>query len=581
MDAEEGWVSVQVADVTVLLQTIRDLYGAADNVSSWTSAVFFTELVATDTAANNASQFVATVFVADCGASGHLCPDLSCATFGICGLRQQASADEQYNIQLGPQISLKGNGFIQSGNIMEHVIQFGDPDFSVPGVVAYDDLDGVLTDKVSTFGLKSFSVMLASIPGRPQTIQYSVQDSDGNTAEAGRSILISCEAHQLLCTATGRAWSLSAPAEEYLHCSDDPFCGPVTRPAPGTAAPSISLVGEPLLILPVNAIYANCPYPRPLDSVCDLGATAADPVEGDLSRLVKVCSEPGSSPMDVIDASSFEHFGVRYCNIDTRSPGVKNVTFWVADSVGSVASVSRVIMVVQPTSPVLDPVSLGRLSVFDLKNSILDPSGQVFLSEQDQALFENLKLLLSEKSIPSITLMPVLSYASQNGGLEIVELPRGTSLERCPVDVTTTELNGFCDRGANVTTSTGEDLSGRVVACPTPECFQTGCPGKRFDAVRYTHASAPMVWHPFLIVCSFGLCVFCRWGSQHVVLMCLLWWGQDLKLSTWHMITACQLTLCPCIEVLLSLPHAILGSSCAEGTARLCHVRHLICSTIQ
>lgn len=485
VDAEEGWTSVQVANVTDLRRTIQALYSVESNLSAWTSSFFFTEFLSADTAGNEAVQAVATVFSADCGTGGRLCPDLSCARFGLCGLaHQQASASEQYNIQLGPQISLKGNGLLRNGNSMYHVVDYGSDDFVVPPVLAYDDLDGILTHSVTTFGLKRFSVMTASLPGRAQTITYSVRDSDGNVAEAGRSIFVACAPDQMLCTASGREWSPAEPSDVSLHCSRDSFCGPTAPPAPIVSPPSIALIGEALLILPVNAVYAKCPYPRPLDSVCDLGALAIDPVEGDLSGYVKVCSPPGSSAMETIDASSFSKYGVRYCGIDTTFPGVQNVTFWVSDSVGSLATVSRVVMVVQPTSPILEAVPSSQLSIYDLQASIIDPSGQVYLSEEDQALFENLKTLLSKKSSPQIYLQPVLSHSAENSGLETVELPQGTPFKACPIDMVLSQLDGFCDAGATVTTSDGQDISGRVVACPTPECFKTGCPGKRFSAVR-------------------------------------------------------------------------------------------------
>lgn len=484
MDAAEGWTSVQVANTTSLLQHIQALYSAAGNLTAWTSPFFFTEFVSVDTSGNEAVQAVRTVFSADCGVGGRLCPDLSCDTFGICGLASQTPTTSQYNIQLGPQISLKGNGQILGGNIMQHVIDYGNELFVIPPVVAFDDLDGDLTALVSAFGLKSFSVMFATVPGMPHVISYSVTDSDGNTAKAGRTISIICKSDEILCTANDGPWLPEYPSNELLHCSRDSFCGPATHPVPALPQVSISLVGEALLILPVNAVYAKCPYPRPLDSVCDLGATAYDPIEGDLSRLIKVCSPPASSSMDTIDASSFDQFGVRYCAIDTQSPGVKNVTFWVADSVGNVATTSRMIMVVQPMSPLLEAVSTSRLSIYDLESSIFDPSGQLHLSEDDQALFQTLKMLLSEKSVPSMRLKPVRSFSSQSSGLETVQLPQGTSLAKCAEDMVLTPVDGFCDPGVNVTTSTGMDLSARVVACPSSECFKTGCPGKRFQAVR-------------------------------------------------------------------------------------------------
>lgn len=538
VDAEEGWTSVRVANVTKLRQVLETLYSDSANSRSWTSALFFTEFLSVDTAGNEAIQSVATTFSVDCGIGGRICPDLTCATFGLCGLaNQQLSAIKQYNIQLGPQISLKGTGSIQNGNVMHHVVKYGSKDFVIPEVVAYDDLDGILTHKVSTFGLKGFSVMAASYPGRPHVITYSVTDSDGNTAEARRSILVSCAPGEELCTASGQQWSPSEPLDVYLHCSRDTFCGPSTLPVL-SSSPSISLMGEALLILPVNAVYAKCPYPRPLNSVCDLGAVAVDPVEGDLSRFVKVCSAPGTSLMENVDASSFSKYGVRYCEIDTKSPGIQNVTFWVADSVGSFATVSRVIMIVQPTSPLLEAVSSTEMSVFNLNPSILDPSGQLYLSADDQSLFDNLKQLLSGKASPTIALKPVLSYGSENSGLETVELPQGTLFNRCPPDLLLTELDGFCDPGANVT-SNGHDLSGRVVACPSPECFETGCPGKRFDAVR---VSAIAAIHKFIHPSSHRALDLCRWGLQRAKSMCLRILELGLILSTWHMMTACQQT---------------------------------------
>eukprot|EP00892_Ulva_mutabilis_P006740 jgi/Ulvmu1/4438/UM002_0163.1 len=490
VDAEEGWTPVQVANATEIMLRIQSLRAVAGNITSWTSPVFFTEFRSIDTAGNEAVAAIATVISVICEVGGKLCPDLSCAVFGLCGLASHhVLTTSQYDIRLGPQISLKGNGQIIDNNVMEHIVQFGSDVFEVPSVVAFDELDGNLTGRVATFGLKSFSVTSATSPGTPHLISYSVTDSDGNTAEAGRTINVACTSEQLLCTANGRAWVTAGPTEDYLHCSRDSFCGPIVPVVSVRSQPTISLIGEALLILPVDAVYAKCPYPRPLDSVCDLGAAAHDPVEGDLSGYVKVCSTPGSSSMTTVDASSFSKYGVRYCSIDTHVPGVQNVTFWVADSTGSIAFTSRMIMVVRPVSPVLQAASPAELSVFDVEASILDPSGQLYLSEQDRALFQTLKTLLSEKSVLNISLEPVRSYTSQNAGLETVELPQGTSLSRCPKNLVLTQSDGFCDAGATVTTPAGVDLSGRLVACPSAECFKTGCPGKRFDAVGLTTCS--------------------------------------------------------------------------------------------
>ncbi len=93
-----------------------------------------------------------------------------------------------------------------------------------------------------------------------------------------------------------------------------------------------------MVTLAQGANYGGCPSPRPLSLVCDLGATGADSIEGDLTARVEACSTATVHYY-------FADVGLRGCGLSTAVGGTFYIVFSVANSLGLYANVSRTIRV--------------------------------------------------------------------------------------------------------------------------------------------------------------------------------------------------------------------------------------------
>ena len=69
-------------------------------------------------------------------------------------------------------------------------------------------------------------------------------------------------------------------------------------------------------------VYQASTPSTPLATVCDRGAVAKDPADGDLTANVFACSPSGKH--------KFASSGVKACNIDPNVPGVHLITFTVS-----------------------------------------------------------------------------------------------------------------------------------------------------------------------------------------------------------------------------------------------------------
>ena len=69
-------------------------------------------------------------------------------------------------------------------------------------------------------------------------------------------------------------------------------------------------------------VYQACTPSTPLAAVCDKGAVATDPADGDLTANVFACSPNGRH--------KFASSGVQACNIHPNVPGVHPITFTVS-----------------------------------------------------------------------------------------------------------------------------------------------------------------------------------------------------------------------------------------------------------
>ena len=171
-----------------------------------------------------------------------------------------------------PQISLKGANpycMVKGGTYIE------------PGATATDNVDGNITDKIAVTNKVTGNLMGAF------RIVYKVEDSSGNEAIAYRAVIVT------------------------TSCPDEDSPANVVNDLP-----VITLIGKNSVIINVGSNYV------------DLGATAYDKVDGDITRKI------------VTDTS----------NVKTNVPGIYKVYYSVTNSNGKKASITRTVTVKNPTS---------------------------------------------------------------------------------------------------------------------------------------------------------------------------------------------------------------------------------------
>ena len=171
-----------------------------------------------------------------------------------------------------PQISLKGSNpycMVKGGTYIE------------PGATATDNVDGNITDKIAVTNKVTGNLMGAF------RIVYKVEDSSGNEAIAYRAVIVT------------------------TSCPDEDSPANVVNDLP-----AITLIGKNSVIINVDSNYV------------DLGATAYDKIDGDITRKI------------VTDTS----------NVKTNVPGIYKVYYSVTNSNGKKASITRTVTVKNPTS---------------------------------------------------------------------------------------------------------------------------------------------------------------------------------------------------------------------------------------
>ena len=171
-----------------------------------------------------------------------------------------------------PQISLKGSNpycMVKGGTYIE------------PGATATDNVDGNITDKIAVTNKVTGNLMGAF------RIVYKVEDSSGNEAIAYRAVIVT------------------------TSCPDENSPANVVNDLP-----VITLIGKNSVIINVGSNYV------------DLGATAYDKIDGDITRKI------------VTDTS----------NVKTNVPGIYKVYYSVTNSNGKKASITRTVTVKNPIS---------------------------------------------------------------------------------------------------------------------------------------------------------------------------------------------------------------------------------------
>lgn len=132
-----------------------------------------------------------------------------------------------------------------------------------PGATAMDNVDGNLTDQLSTYGVGAVRTAAPTPTGAPYIIKYDVVDSAGNAAAPGwREVVVACKLPAIACSA----------ADGTMFCSTGSgIClasGSIGSGAVGTG-PAIRLIGQAVLGVTAGSSYLACPTPQPTSVVCD------------------------------------------------------------------------------------------------------------------------------------------------------------------------------------------------------------------------------------------------------------------------------------------------------------------------
>ena len=93
--------------------------------------------------------------------------------------------------------------------------------------------------------------------------------------------------------------------------------------------------GPEVVVLEQGTPYGPCPQPRPFQMVCDLGASAVDPIDGVLTTRIEACSSTKNR-------YRYSKFGLQGCRLDSNiAPQDTTLRFSVVDSAGVETSVTR------------------------------------------------------------------------------------------------------------------------------------------------------------------------------------------------------------------------------------------------
>ncbi|KAK3287307.1 hypothetical protein CYMTET_5175 [Cymbomonas tetramitiformis] len=292
---------------------------------------------------------------------------------------------------VSPVMTLLGAGELgvtSSGVVIMLDIVQVDEVWEDAGVLATDDVDGDLSATVSSYGAGAVDTSEPTPADRPFVVTYTCQDAAGNAVEVRRWVTVVNP-----CAGAGEDGAekqvCSTATDGSVTCSVGSLCTNLAieteeEPAAPAEPPALQLVGPGAVAMAQGEVYAACPTEgRRLDLVCDQGATAIDPLDGDLTARVLACSPDGAS-------ARFVNVGVSVCGIDTHNPGMYNLTFSVSNSLGLTSTATRYVTVTAacPVGEVL------------CTNGIDCSTGGVCLGD----LSENTEVMVEVDAPPSVAL---------------------------------------------------------------------------------------------------------------------------------------------------------------------------------
>lgn len=182
-----------------------------------------------------------------------------------------------------------------------------------PGATAVDAVDGDLTGSIQSFGAGAVDTSVPTAPGKEfsHVVEYSVQDKSKNAAPMARRLIsIVCPGTESYCIdpETGKPTCTSqgiCGASTLLTVTKTQATSAATAP-PGAAStssrnsssapvaiaptpPSVRLLVPGSVQITARGVYDRCADSAVITEVCERGATAEDPRDGNLDRQVLIC----------------------------------------------------------------------------------------------------------------------------------------------------------------------------------------------------------------------------------------------------------------------------------------------------
>ncbi|KAK3288012.1 hypothetical protein CYMTET_4499, partial [Cymbomonas tetramitiformis] len=359
-----------------------------------------------------------------------------------------------------PVLTLYGNGVLgvtASGTvIMVHELSLAQT-FIDPGIHAHDDIDGNLTAAISSFGVGAIDTSLVTPPDAPYVVRYSVADAAGNTAAEVRrrvSVVDPCASQgERVC---GYVESAAECSTAGLCLSSSAASGESEPASPPPRPPVLELIGPSAVEVAEGAgAYAACPEQYDRSLVCDRGAAAHDALDGDLSARVLACSLDGVT-------QRFSSQGVTGCAIDTNTPGVYTVEFFVENSAGRSARAYRNVTVAAAC-----------------------PVGEALCPNGVQCSFSGVCMdgLDSPKPEAPVDHPPTVTLATTpQVATAFVDVKQHALYVACGGGNEAGGVQALCEPGATAADEEDGDLSASVLSCPPDSCREIGCPGHEWAA---------------------------------------------------------------------------------------------------
>eukprot|EP00892_Ulva_mutabilis_P000877 jgi/Ulvmu1/10790/UM069_0024.1 len=409
---------------------------------------------AQDAEGNESQQIVRNMYVdASCPAGEFRCWELGrCSMLGLClpvdlvGSSAYVPPVDTYEPPVDtipPRIQLRTSGgdeLLRAGEselVITSVVSGSA--FVEPGWEATDDVDGNVATRVTAAGSAVVAAAVATgAPTNataPHVIRYTVRDAAGNEAVAVRAVHVTCGDRERRCaTDDGRG-----------YCSTDAICIPAEETGVTVQDPVLKLRGMRDLFVLQGTPFAKCPSPRPVDLICDLGAAASHPVDGELTPFVDAC-RPGFR---------FASEGLLGCTYDTSTPGIYPLTFVVTVPGTARSATATRRLIVYPRC------AAGEFSCEDLRCSL---AALCVTAPGPLRLPANLA--------PRLTAAP--------GTALWAPVPAGVPYSRC-TESNSSMGEGVCEAGAVAVDPEEGGITPRVLACPPDSCIQLGCPGHEFE----------------------------------------------------------------------------------------------------